>query len=67
MRVIMALLLFLFLACCAEEPAKNSVDSISPAEAEALNDAAAMLDQTEPPPRLTQDKGDTPTPPAPAK
>jgi hypothetical protein len=66
MRMIAGLALLL-LAGCNTEPATNSIDSITPAEAEALNDAAAMLDQTEPPPRLTDDGGVTPTPPVPAR
>lgn len=67
MRVIAGLAPFILLAGCAGEPPKNSVDTVSPAEAEALNDAAEMLDQTEPPPRLTNDTGEAPAPPVPAK
>jgi hypothetical protein len=67
MRSIIWVLPTLLLLSCADEPAKNSVDSITPAEAEALNDAAEMLDQTEPPPRLTNDTGQAPAPPVPAE
>jgi hypothetical protein len=67
MRLILALSLLLLLAGCGADPPSNSIDAISPAEAEALNDAAEMLDQTEPPPRLTQDNGNAVAPPVPAK
>lgn len=67
MWLIIWLLPILLLSGCADEPAKNSVDTITPAEAEALNDAAAMLDQTEPPPRLTNDTGQATAPPVPAE
>jgi uncharacterized lipoprotein YajG len=67
MRLILRLAPLILLAGCAEEPASNSVDAATPAEAEALNDAAEMLDQTEPPPRLTQDTGNAVAPPVPAK
>lgn len=67
MRMIARLASLALLAGCSAEPATNSIDSITPAEAEALNDAAEMLDQTEPPPRLTDDSGITPTPPVPAR
>lgn len=67
MRLVIALSTLLILAGCGAEPSSNSVDAISPAEAEALNDAAEMLDQTEPPPRLTNDTGDVPSPPVPAR
>ena len=66
MRLILGLAPLMLLAGCAEEPASNSVDTVTPAEAEALNDAAEMLDQTEPPPRLTEDNGNVPSPPEPA-
>ena len=67
MRLILGLAPLMLLAGCAEEPASNSVDAATPAEAEALNDAAEMLDQTEPPPRLTNDTGDVPSPPVPSR
>ena len=67
MRLIIGLAPLMLLAGCAEEPASNGVDAATPAEAEALNDAAEMLDQTEPPPRLTNDTGDAPSPPMPAR
>ena len=67
MRLILGLAPLILLAGCAEEPAPNSVDAATPAEAEALNDAAEMLDQTEPPPRLTNDTGQAPAPPVPAQ
>ncbi|MEK6637401.1 MAG: hypothetical protein AABY88_04880 [Pseudomonadota bacterium] len=67
MRLIACLALFWILAGCGAEPATNSVDAISPAEADALNDAAEMLDQTEPPPRLTNETATTPMPPEPAR
>ena len=67
MWLIIWFLPILLLSGCADEPAKNSVDTITPAEAEALNDAAAMLDQTEPPPRLTNDTGQATAPPVPAE
>ena len=51
MRLMIKLAPLMFLVGCADEPASNSVDTVTPAEAEALNDAAEMLDQTEPPPR----------------
>jgi hypothetical protein len=67
MRLIVGFAVLTLLAGCGAEPAKNSVDSITPAEAEALNDAAEMLDQTEPPPRLTDDSGESPAPPVPER
>ena len=67
MRLIVGLMLIMLLVGCEAEPTTNSVDTVTPAEAEALNDAAEMLDQTEPPPRLTQDKGNAVAPPVPAK
>jgi hypothetical protein len=67
MRLIITLAPLMLLAGCGAEPTTNSVDTVSPAEAEALNDAAEMLDQTEPPPRLTNDTGAAPSPPMPAK
>ena len=66
MRFIIGLASLMLLTGCADEPVTNSVDTVTPAEAEALNDAAEMLDQTEPPPRLTEDKDDAPKPPSPA-
>ena len=57
----------MLLAGCADEPSSNSVDTVTPAEAEALNDAAEMLDQTEPPPRLTNETDEAPSPPMPAR
>jgi uncharacterized lipoprotein YajG len=65
MRLIVAFAPLMLLAGCEAEPTANSVDTVSPAEAEALNDAAEMLDQTEPPPRLTEDNAAAP--PVPAK
>jgi uncharacterized lipoprotein YajG len=67
MRLVIALSALLILAGCSAEPSSNSVDTVSPGEAEALNDAAEMLDQTEPPPRLTQDMGNAVAPPVPAQ
>lgn len=67
MRFIIGLASLMLLTGCADEPVTNSVDTVTPAEAEALNDAAEMLDQTEPPPRLTNDTGDVPSMPVPAK
>jgi hypothetical protein len=67
MRLIVAFAPLVLLAGCGAEPTTNSVDTVTPAEAEALNDAAEMLDQTEPPPRLTQDKGNVPVPPVPGQ
>ena len=67
MRFMIGLALLMLLIGCANEPASNSVDTVTPAEAEALNDAAEMLDQTEPPPRLTNDTGDVPSPPVPSR
>lgn len=67
MRLIIGLASLMLVAGCAEEPASNSIDAATPAEAEALNDAAEMLDQTEPPPRLTEDNGQTSAPPTPAQ
>jgi hypothetical protein len=67
MRLIVAIAQLTLLLGCANEPTSNSVDMVSPAEAEALNDAAAMLDQTEPPPRLTTNNGNAPIPPTPAR
>ncbi len=67
MRLIVGLMLIMLLVGCGAEPTTNSVDTVTPAEAEALNDAAEMLDQTEPPPRLTNDTGQAPAPPVPAQ
>jgi hypothetical protein len=67
MRLIVGLASVMLLAGCGTEPTTNSVDTVSPAEAEALNDAAEMLDQTEPPPRLTEESGNTAKPPLPLK
>ena len=67
MRLIVGLMLIMLLVGCEAEPTTNSVDTVTPAEADALNDAAEMLDQTEPPPRLTNDTGDVPIPPVPAR
>jgi hypothetical protein len=67
MRLIIGLAPLMLLTGCADEPSMNSVDTVTPAEAEALNDAAEMLDQTEPPPRLTNDTAQTSTPPVPAQ
>jgi hypothetical protein len=67
MRLIVGLAPLVLLAGCGAEPTTNSVDTVTPAEAEALNDAAEMLDQTEPPPRLTNDTGEVSAPPVPAK
>jgi hypothetical protein len=53
MRILIALIASVFLIGCSAEPPKNSVDGPTPAEADALNDAAEMLDQTESPPQLT--------------
>ena len=67
MRLIVGLMLIMLLVGCEAEPTTNSVDTVTPAEADALNDAAEMLDQTEPPPRLTEERGDTAKPPLPVK
>lgn len=67
MRRIIVVAITATLASCSAEPVANNVDTVSPAEAQALNDAAEMLDQTEPPPRLTDDSGQTPSPPKPAQ
>jgi hypothetical protein len=67
MRLIIGLAPLMLLAGCGAEPVANSVDTVTPAEAEALNDAAEMLDQTEPPPRLTEESGNTAKPPLPVK
>ena len=67
MRLIVAISLLLILSGCGAEPSSNSVDTVTPAEAEALNDAAEMLDQTEPPPRLTNEMDEAPSPPVPAR
>lgn len=67
MRLILGLAPLMLLTGCADEPASNSVDAATPAEAEALNDAAEMLDQTEPPPRLTNDTANAPALPVPAR
>lgn len=67
MRLILGLAPLMLLVGCAGDPTSNSVDAASPAEAEALNDAAEMLDQAEPPPRLTNDTGDVPSPPVPVR
>jgi hypothetical protein len=67
MRLIIGLAPLMLLTGCADEPSTNSVDTVTPAEAEALNDAAEMLDQTEPPPRLTNDTANAPAPPVPAQ
>jgi hypothetical protein len=66
-RLIVWLAPLMLLTGCADEPSTNSVDTVTPAEAEALNDAAEMLDQTEPPPRLTEESGNTAKPPLPLK
>jgi hypothetical protein len=63
-RLIICLAPLMLLAGCGAEPTTNSVDTVTPAEAEALNDAAEMLDQTEPPPRLTNDTAQTSPMPA---
>ena len=66
MRPIAIVLPLALLSGCGAEPIpSNNIDKITPAEAEALNDAAAMLDQTEPPPRLTD--GEAEIPPVPVK
>lgn len=67
MRLILGLAPLMLLVGCAGDPTSNSVDTVTPAEAEALNDAAEMLDQTEPPPRLINDMGDVSAPPVPAR
>jgi len=67
MRLIIGFAPLMLLVGCADESASNSVDTVTPAEAEALNDAAEMLDQAEPPPRLTNDTGDVPSPPVPVR
>ena len=67
MRLIVMLVPLMLLAGCGAEPSSNSVDTVTPAEAEALNDAAEMLDQTEPPPRLTNEPDEAPSPPVPAR
>jgi hypothetical protein len=66
-RLIVWLAPLMLLTGCGAEPTTNGVDTVTPAEAEALNDAAEMLDQTEPPPRLTNDTANAPAPPVPAK
>lgn len=66
MRLIVWLVPLVLLTGCGAEPTTNSVDTVTPAEAEVLNDAAEMLDQTEPPPRLTNDTANAPAPPVPA-
>jgi hypothetical protein len=66
-RLIVWLAPLMLLTGCAVEPSTNSVDTVTPAEAEALNDAAEMLDQTEPPPHLTEESGNTAKPPLPLK
>jgi hypothetical protein len=67
MRLSVLLAPLMLLAGCADEPSRNGVDTVTPAEAEALNDAAEMLDQTEPPPRLIEEKAKAPAPPEPAR
>lgn len=52
---------------CSAAPPANNIDAVSPAEAQALNDAAEMLDQTEPPPRLTDESGQLQSPPKPVR
>lgn len=50
MRILFAVMPLLLAGCGASgDPAAGGV---SPSEAQALNDAAAMLDQTEPPPSV---------------
>jgi hypothetical protein len=67
MRRITLVAIIIALSGCSAEPVANNVDAVSPAEAQALNDAAEMLDQTEPPPRLTDGAGQAPTPPKPTQ
>ena len=67
MRLIIMFAAFVLLSGCGAEPNKTGVQGVTPAEAEALNDAAAMLDQTEPPPRLIDDAGQDQAPPTPVK
>jgi hypothetical protein len=55
MRILFNLLLLLLLTACGSASNDPGVGGVTRGEAEALNDAAAMLDQTEPPPRLTDD------------
>ena len=68
MRIIIALFALLSLCGCGGgAPSANAVDAVTPAEAEALNDAAQMLDQTEPPPKLTEDTEQDQATPTPVK
>lgn len=60
-----ALMLALALAACADEGAREA-GGVSPGEAEALEDAASMLDERQLPPEALPSEA-TPTPaPAPA-
>ncbi len=65
MRNLLKVLLLLVVASCGSAPIDPGVGGVTRGEAEALNDAAEMLDQTEPPPRLTDDSGDVQAPPVP--
>ncbi len=63
MRRAMLAIMFL-LAGCGGSPNDPGVGGVTRGEAEALNDAAAMLDQTEPPPSVLNDTAPQPDQPA---
>ncbi len=65
MRTGIVLLLVMLVAGCGSAPNDPAVGGVTRGEAEALNDAAAMLDQNEPPPLLTNDLENAPTAPTP--
>jgi hypothetical protein len=50
----------LLLAGCGGSPNDPGVGGVTRGEAEALNDAAAMLDQTEPPPSVLNGAAEQP-------
>jgi hypothetical protein len=65
MRRVLLLSPLLLLMACGTASNDPAVGGVTRGEAEALNDAAEMLDQIEPPPRLTDDNDATRSPPSP--
>jgi hypothetical protein len=61
----LSLVPLILVTACGSAPNDPAIGGVTRGEAEALNDAAEMLDQTEPPPRLTNDAADASAPPMP--
>jgi hypothetical protein len=59
MRIV-SVVMFLALAGCGGSPNDPGVGGVTRSEAQALNDAAEMLDQTEPPPSVLNSSAQTP-------